>query len=74
MQMVAVGEKQEQAHISSLDEAHAPFKYTTRGTFDYNGTFSFGSFQLWRCLDIPRPAFITWLQMYHAAILERLDY
>ena len=40
MQMAAVCKTQERAHIASLDEAHAPFKYTTRGNFDYNGTFS----------------------------------
>lgn len=41
MSMVAVaGKMQEHALVTSLDEAHAPFKYTTSGTFDYNGTFS----------------------------------
>ena len=32
--------KHEHAHITSLDEAHAPFMYVTKGEFNYNGTFS----------------------------------
>ena len=32
--------KQEQTRVTSLDEAHAPFKYVTEANFDYNGTFT----------------------------------
>ena len=38
--MGATGKKQEHAHSSALDEAHAPFKYVTKAKFDYNGTFT----------------------------------
>jgi hypothetical protein len=31
---------------------------------DFAPCCSFGSFQLWRGLDISRPPFVTWLQMY----------
>ncbi|KAH9992936.1 hypothetical protein BJV77DRAFT_1067505 [Russula vinacea] len=34
------GRKQEQALVTSLDEAHAPFKYATKGSFDFKGTFT----------------------------------
>ena len=40
MPMGVPGKKPERAHITTLDEAHAPFRYTTKGNFDYNGTFS----------------------------------
>jgi hypothetical protein len=36
----ATGLKQEQTLVTSLDEAHAPFKYATKGNFDYNGIFT----------------------------------
>ena len=36
----ASGKKQEQTFVSSLDEAHAPFMYATKGNFNYNGTFT----------------------------------
>ena len=34
------GRNQEQNLVTSLDEAHAPFKYASKGSFNYNGTFT----------------------------------
>ncbi|KAH9985961.1 hypothetical protein BJV77DRAFT_1071193 [Russula vinacea] len=33
-------ENREQALVTSLDEAHAPFMYATEGNFNFNGTFT----------------------------------
>lgn len=38
--LAAQGRKHEQALVTSLDEAHAPFKYATKGSFDFKGTFT----------------------------------
>jgi hypothetical protein len=40
MPVEAPGKKQERTCVTSLDEAHAPFRYLVRTNLDYNGTFT----------------------------------